>query len=246
MKKKDRFTGVMLFATVWLLAGNSPSFAGDQQWYVSYMSHGAGDHHEHTHYSRAWQKESGVDAAKPGMYELTQYPVETQPTPEQKKTADELVRRSYQVAKDKGWFDYDQGIKDGFVQFDETHYENEKFIHDGKVLDPERPEYLMYYDTSGGKKLAGFMFLTNDQYEHGPQVGGPLTVWHYHIWDEPQCIHGSSGGTRPVGKDCLCPTAELSKKSREMMHVWFVDHPDGPFATGMTLPEELILKLKAK
>ena len=244
MKAKNYSASVMLLGIVWLLVGNLPCFAGDQQWYVSYMSHDGGNHAHHT-YSRSWQKESDVDFSMPGMYELTQYLPGVEPTAEQKKMADDLVRRSWQAAKDHGWFDYDQGIKDGFVQFDDTHYESEKFIHDGKVLDPDRPEYLMYYDTGEGKKLAGFMFLTNDQYQHGPQIGGPLTVWHYHIWDKPQCIHGNAR-VKPVGADCPCPTAELSSRSREMMHVWFVEHPDGPFATGMTLSEELILKLKAR
>jgi len=226
---------------VWLTDVHSTCFA--QEWYVSYMSHD--DDGGHGNSGRSWRKDGDAGTDKPGMYEVTQYLLKAQPTPEQKAAADELVRRSWQAAKDKGWLDYDKGIQDGFKQFDETHYENEEFIHDGKVLDAQRPEYLMYHETSEGKKLAGFMFLTNDQYEHGPQIGGPLTVWHYHIWEEPGCIHGSSA-VKPVGADCLCPMAELSKKSREMMHVWFVDHPDGPFATGMTLPEEVIMKLNAR
>ncbi len=244
MTTRKYFMGVMLFAVAWLAAGNLPCFAQEESWYVSYMSHDD-DGHGRGNSGRSWRKEGDAGTDKPGMYEATQYLLKTQPTPEQKEAVDELTSKSYQAAKENGWFDYDKGIKDGFKQFDDTHYENEEFIHDGKVLDPRHPEYLMYYETSAGKKLAGFMFLTNGQYEHGLQIGGPLTVWHYHIWDEPKCIHGNSI-VKPADSPCLCPKAELSSKSREMMHVWFVDHPDGVFATGMTLPEELILKLKAR
>jgi hypothetical protein len=29
-----------------------------------------------------------------------------------------------------------------------------------------------------------------------------------------------------------------------MIHVWFIDNPDGPFATGMAMTDEQIRKLK--
>ena len=35
----------------------------------------------------------------------------------------------------------------------------------------------------------------------------------------------------------------VSQKSPEMLHVWFVDHPDGRFASGMSLPEEVLRRL---
>ena len=85
------------------------------------------------------------------------------------------------------------------------------------------------------------MFMVPMEVE-GQQIGGPLTVWHYHLWSGPTCIvKGRIGmGRAKKGK---CKEGEPSQKSPEMLHVWFVDHPDGRFASGMSLPEEVLRRL---
>ena len=87
--------------------------------------------------------------------------------------------------------------------------------------------------------LAGLMFYTRRSDERGPQVGGPLTRWHYHVWASPNCL---VDGLLSVGspRDGRCARGEPAHRSPEMLHVWFLDHPEGPFATSMWLkPDQL-------
>jgi hypothetical protein len=177
------------------------------------------------------------------MLEVTRYAGQD-PTPGQKKAADDLVRRCKESAAKHGWYDYAKGSADGFKLkvSDETHYNNIDFLFDDRVLDPDRPEYLMYYDTPKGKVLAGFMFVPRSNTEEGPQIGGNLTRWHYHTWPRPICLVKGILDTGPV-KDGTCETGSPSTRSPEMMHVWLLDHPQGPFATAMYLPQELLERL---
>jgi len=118
---------------------------------------------------------------------------------------------------------------------------NEEYLLDGRTLDPERPEYLMYYDTSRGKSLVGFMFYVSEIDERGEQIGGPLTVWHYHVWSRPHCF--AKRGLLAVGfagPEGECERGEPSFRSAEMLHVWLVDHPHGPFATRMRIDPRLL------
>ena len=56
------------------------------------------------------------------------------------------------------------------------------------MLDCDKPEFLMYYDTPQGKGLAGLMFYMDTPAGWGEQIGGPLTIWHYHVWAPIQCM----------------------------------------------------------
>jgi hypothetical protein len=167
-----------------------------------------------------------------------------EPTTDQQQAADELVKRSFEVAKKRGWYDIDQADRDGYRQLfqDRVHFANEAFIMDDHILDPERPEYLMYYETPKGRQLAGFMFVVRTPREEGPQIGGPLTKWHYHIWSTPFCL---KNGMMTVGvpERNGCSVGEPSNRSPEMMHVWLVDHPLGRFSGQMRVPRELMLQL---
>ena len=59
------------------------------------------------------------------------------------------------------------------------------------------------YPTAEGQKLAGFMFQTNERYDRGPQLGGPLTVWHYHVFNRLRCVDGA-GGSSGFAKGRAC------------------------------------------
>ncbi|HUD71047.1 MAG TPA: hypothetical protein VMQ62_03715 [Dongiaceae bacterium] len=178
------------------------------------------------------------------MLEVSRYPG-VEPTPEQKRAADDMVQRCYESAARHGWYDFAKATADGFrlKVSDDTHYNNIDFLFDDRVLDPDRPEYLMFYDTpTGGKVLAGFMFVPRNNMEEGPQFGGPLTRWHYHTWGSPIClVKGVLDMGTPV--DGKCAAGAPSYKSPEMLHVWLLDHPQGPFATGMYLSDALIDRL---
>ena len=160
----------------------------------------------------------------------------------ERAAADDLVRRTWEAAEKNGWFEFQRGIQDGYklLHGDKRHYYNEKFIFDDAILDPERPEFLMYYGTPEGQKLAGMMFYTRKPEERGPEIGGPLTLWHYHVWSTPNCLLRGMLSIDGADADGRCARGEPFHRSPEMIHVWLLDHPGGPFSTSMWLaPEQL-------
>lgn len=84
------------------------------------------------------------------------------------------------------------------------HYVNWNEVNNDTVLDPNKPESLLYGQTENhGWVLIGAMYVMPKAGMPGPAIGGCLTHWHAH----------PSGG----------------KQSPEMLHVWTVDMPGGHF-----------------
>jgi len=190
-----------------------------------------------------WVRESDIPErpqVTPAMviWEVSELAPTTQTTPAQQAAADALVARCAAAARRHGWFEFEKGLADGYrlMTGDRRHYVNEDYLFDDAVLDCERPEFLMYYGTPKGKILTGLMFYAPGLTERGPQIGGPLTVWHYHIWFRAKCLRGGLLLTEagPNG----CRDGAPSHRSPEMLHLWFLDHPEGRFATTMWLDRE--------
>ena len=102
------------------------------------------------------------------------------------------------------------------------HADNPAFKDDGRILDPTRPETLVYHAGPDGPVLLGAMYQTDESGEPGPMVGGSLTVWHGH---DHVCFGllppglgslGSPMGTCPLGTVTVALT-------NEMIHVWTVE-----------------------
>lgn len=138
------------------------------------------------------------------------------PTPQQQKTADNLAAETKaSVAK---YADPSTADADGYQPISPawrpiTHHLNPTYQRDGEILDPSRPEALLYANTSKGPVLLGAMYLMPEPDAPGPQIGGCLTRWHAHSlleWETPQ-----------------------------MMHVWSLDVPGGPFSDELR-PRELL------
>lgn len=111
------------------------------------------------------------------------------------------------------------------MDLDENHWFNPDFLHDGRVFDPTRPEFLVI---AQGRVL-GAMFLpgTNDLDQPDP-LGAPLLKWHYHEYDRELCFDGPIA-VGPTRSDGSCPADQRhSRVSPPMVHVWFVDLDD-PF-----------------
>lgn len=181
------------------------------------------------------------------IYEVTQDPYGN-PTPAQLEAAKRLVDESIAAAHRNGWFEFEKAMQDGYEAMvdDRAHYANREYVTDGRVFDPERPEFLMYYDTSSGKKLVGSMYLMSDLVEHGPQIGGQNTIWHYHIWSVNRCLYENLLVIDSVDDQGACAEGVPSHRSAEMIHVWFLDHPEGSFATNMVLPPSLMRELEER
>ena len=186
------------------------------------------------------------------IWEVTEYPPLTRPTPAQQKAADEFVERCYQAAVDHGWAERSKGIADGFVTkgADRLHHRNDEYVLDGVQLDPDRPEFLMYYadpEREGEYALAGFMFYVDGPDDRGFQFGGPLTVWHYHTYTNARCYSKGLISLGLIRPDKTCPEGSVPiHRSPEMIHVWLIDHPRGPFSSGMTLPPDVLRRGLAK
>ncbi len=109
------------------------------------------------------------------------------------------------------------------------HADNPAYLADGRILDPRRPETLVYAVGDRGPVLLGAMFQMPGIGQEGPAVGGPLTVWHApdHICFAltPPALAGivSPYGTCPLGSITMPIT-------NEMIHVWTV--PGAPSRFG--------------
>jgi hypothetical protein len=108
------------------------------------------------------------------------------------------------------------------------HYFNPAYVTDGRVLDPARPEGLLYAHTTRGPVLVAAVYLMNRAGEPVRAVGGCLTPWHAH--DEHCSSDPASGlidGVR--GRDGRCPPGQVPWATPPMLHSWLILLPDGPF-----------------
>lgn len=151
---------------------------------------------------------------------------------EQRQWTEDFYQRSLDAALKNNWFDYEKTMNNSGFQEDRvnrTHYPNLEYMFDGVMLDPERPEWLVYHDTPKGKMLMALMFFTNELEEVGPTPGGPLALWHYHPYEVVRC---AIKGLWTVGKadnQGRCEEGEPVTRTPEMLHVWFIEHPLGRF-----------------
>lgn len=171
------------------------------------------------------------------------------PGPAERSAAQEWLARCYESAQRHGWYDFAKGLADGWERMegrertrDPYHYRNKEYMLDDRILDPDRPEFLMYYPKPDGTHgLAGFMFITRSLDERGPQFAGRLSIWHYHVWARAQCVERDVVALDFAKRDGSCLRGEPRHRSPEMLHTWLIDHPKGPFATSMILPPKVFV-----
>jgi hypothetical protein len=117
------------------------------------------------------------------------------------------------------------------------HFMNWPLIDDGRVLDPDYPESVVFIvdPATGDKQLAAAMYMANtgDTLETAPATGGELVQWHIH---NDLCFTGETNAWRlsdesaPPPDECPPSTFRLSQVLVPMVHVWIVPHECGPFA----------------
>ena len=155
-------------------------------------------------------------------------------TPEQQAQAENLIA----VTLDRlpRYADPETATAQGFVSIGDgftghEHLLNPAHLRDESVLDPDRPEALVY-DLEGGEKTlvaAMFMLSQGQGIEDVPDLGGSLLPWYVHsdlcftITESQWVIGGIVGPEEP------CPTGSL-KMQIPMVHVWIAPQPCGPFA----------------
>jgi hypothetical protein len=97
----------------------------------------------------------------------------------------------------------------------------------GRLLNPAKPQSLVYANTPRGAVLVAAMYITTPS-GPTPQPGGCLTQWHVHtnlcLTSLGQVV-GIVTSVTPT-----CPLGSINKVTPPMMHVWFVPIPGGPTA----------------
>jgi hypothetical protein len=160
-------------------------------------------------------------------------------TAAQQKEAEDLVTvtlktlpkfADYRTAEAQGW----RSIGDGFGPGSFEHFNNWPLIDDGKILDPNLPESLVYQiQADGSKKLVAAMFMMgrNDTLDDVPKLGGKLVQWHIH---DNLCFRGEEnawrvGGIADPSQPCPQGTFRFDGNA-PMVHVWIEPTECGPFA----------------
>jgi hypothetical protein len=110
-----------------------------------------------------------------------------------------------------------------------VHLENKAYQSDGRVLDPQRPETLVYAISGGRATLLGALFVMPTAGQPGPAPGGPITHWHAHN----VCVGLLPPGFGLVTPFGSCSALTVNITTPEMMHVWVVNSPGGPYADGL-------------
>lgn len=117
-----------------------------------------------------------------------------------------------------------------FLRWGPAHFHNYAYNRDDGLLDPRRPESLVYFKLPNGQiVLIGAMFLAPKG--TGPRPAGSITEWHVH---DNLCITATGSVALSNAQGQCPPGTFFIGDAVEMMHVWTFNHPDGPFAHQMT------------
>jgi hypothetical protein len=101
-----------------------------------------------------------------------------------------------------------------------THHPNRGLMRDGRVLDPDAPESLVYWNAPNGRKVFVGVVYKAGPHEPTPVPDGALGMWHTHT--------GPDGARCHPGHDPACPD-----DTTKMMHVFVFDGAVDPFADTM-------------
>jgi hypothetical protein len=163
-------------------------------------------------------------------------------------TAAELEAASRLIAETKAsvarYVDLNVAIAAGYVPMEPptdqvVHYVNPAYLTDADVLNPLHVQSLIYFNGKQGPVLIGAMYIMPRSFEAGPQVGGPLTVWHQHsniCFDDVTGMavaFADDASSNANDKSGSCPRGSTHRTTPQMLHVWLIDNPDGPFASTM-------------
>lgn len=153
-------------------------------------------------------------------------------TPQQQAQAENLVALT--LARLPQWADPAVAEKAGFRSIGDgfsgvEHFVNQAFMNDRTVLDPDRPESLVYDTSKGGRTLAAAMYMVarGTPLSAVPAVGGKLVQWHIH---DNLCYNAAGKVSALTDASGACPAGLVKPIPTPMVHVWIVPHACGPFA----------------
>lgn len=109
------------------------------------------------------------------------------------------------------------------------HLNRREFYDDGRLVDPERPESLVYWRRArGAPVLAAVMFRAPRLAV--PDLGaGPITSWHAHTKCVSRRAFRRDPSRRAMG--VKCPRGQVARFGvTSMLHVWLLDDIASAFA----------------
>jgi hypothetical protein len=109
------------------------------------------------------------------------------------------------------------------------HYVNLTYMADDAMLDPDKPESLVFDTTVTPKRLVAAMYMATPEMTLAqvPDIGGALTQWHIH---SNLCFNDQGHVTGLTQADGTCGGGLIKGAETPMIHVWIVAHKCGPFA----------------
>jgi len=154
-------------------------------------------------------------------------------TPEQQARAENLI--AVTLLRLPKYSDYHAAERDGFVSIGDAvtgdeHFVKQAYFNDGRILDPDYPESLVYKPhPDGTKTLAAAMYMMppDTKWSDIPDIGGPLTQWHIH---DNLCFTTDGKVAGLTNPDGTCDAPLVKVVNSPMIHVWIQKHPCGPFA----------------
>ena len=146
------------------------------------------------------------------------------------KRSRRLIERTRAVAP--RWKDVDAAVADGFESIGDSITGYEHFVQwdwtaDDSVLDPKRPESLVYRVRGDRRRLVSVMYILppGTPMRDVPNIGDDRAQWHRHTnlcWD----------GRRVAGlfTNGQCLPGGTRQDTSPMLHVWLTGQRCGPFA----------------
>jgi hypothetical protein len=155
-------------------------------------------------------------------------------SPAQQRRAEKLIRDTIAALRRYEFplAAYADGYRSIGDRVNATHYVNWSYTDDGHILDPSRPESIVYQYRGGKQRAVAAMYQLpfGSTFADVPDVGGPLTQWHVHnnlcLTDDPE----QKIIARFTARDGSCPRGTSKASDTPMLHVWIVPTPCGPFA----------------
>lgn len=150
-------------------------------------------------------------------------------------TAEQLAAASTFVARVKAatakYEDIRVAMADGYFQLTQdlpaiaAHFMNARYNSDGVLMDPEKPEFLLYTKRLDGTwRLVGAMFTSEKVTPDPPSFFGRLDVWHRH---ENLCFTPNAVSVKASAAEC---PGVFTKETPWNLHVWTAPGDAGVFA----------------
>lgn len=164
--------------------------------------------------------------------------------------AEALLRTT--VERLPAWADRSHALASGFFSIGDgargyEHLVNLEYMYDQDLLNPDRPESLIYrVRPHGHRRLVAAMYylLPGARLASAPELGGRLTQFHVH---RLLCLKpGSLTGVSQLPDGSCPPRTTRPKDNTPMIHVWIVPNRCGPFAAltdaggGEVMPDERV------